>query len=303
MTSSVFIKTQLEDLGFLEWALKFIRKNWKTESQFVVSAPHECTEQLIKMSDTLGSVIDLAPMDQWPERGYIHQQYMKMHADNYCNGELITYLDSDAMLVLPTDLEKDLCVDGKPIIWFTEYERLDAPWQYIVSQVMSLTPKHEFMRCFPITYNRSTLKACRERIQEMHGCGIEQLMHNAITWTEFNVLGFHAFVFEKPRYAWKHTDLMFTPEGLQRHWHDRVRQFHRTYDWNDATRELMEKYLNGEQLKDDGNREPDRADSGGLVGEERGPVKRPRKKGTATGRRQRVHKTDLPVHQAGVPGS
>jgi Family of unknown function (DUF6492) len=292
MTSSVFIKTQLEDLGFLEWAFKFLKKNWLTESQFVISAPHDCTEPLKKLQDVLGHPIELAPMDQWPDKGYLHQQYMKMHADNYCNGEYITFMDSDAMLAMPTTLES-LFIEGKPIIWYTEYERLNAPWKLLVSQVMALTPLHEFMRCFPFTYHRGTLKECRERIEQMHGCRIEDLMHNAPTWTEFNILGFHAFVFQRSLYTWRHTDEMFTPEGLPHHWHDRVRQYHRIHDWNDVTRARMEILLNG-------NREPDREDAGGGVGPQGGPPKRERKKRASTGRRPRVRETDLASHNAGI---
>lgn len=294
MTSSVFIKTQLCDLGFLEWAFKFINKNWKTNSQFVVSAPHDCSEPLQKLQFVLGQPITLAPMDQWPERGYTHQQYMKMHADNYCDGDLITFLDSDAMLVLPTDLEKDLLIDGKPIIWYTEYERLNAPWQNLVAQIMSITPKYEFMRCFPFTYHRSMFKGVRDRIEATHG-DIAAVMHNAFTWTEFNVMGLYAYVFEPERYVFRHTDNMYTKEGLTRHWHDRVRQFHRIHDWNDVTRELMGTLLNG-------HREPDREDTGGLVGTERGPVKRPSKKRETTRRRSGVNKIDLPPDNAGITG-
>jgi hypothetical protein len=295
MTSSVFIKTQLEDLGFLEWVFKFITKNWKTPSQFVVCAPHECTSRLMEMSDILDGLGDftLAPMDQWPDRGYTHQQYMKMHADNYCDGDLITFLDSDAMLVLPTDVETDLCVDGKPIIWYTEYARLNAPWQFIVSQIMAINPKHEFMRCFPFTYHRSTLKECRERLTQLHGCPLEDVMHRAITWSEFNVMGLHAFVFQKEAYTWKHTDLMFTPDGLKRHWHDRVRHFHRTNDWNDTTRELMETLLNG-------HRESSGTDGPGLVGEEGRRIEQPDQKRKAPRRRLRVPEPDLPTHPTGI---
>lgn len=292
MTSSVFIKTQLEDLGFMEWCLKFLAKNWKTESQFVICAPHDCTEQLKKLSEVLGKPIELAPMDQWQDRGYLHQQYMKHHADLYCSGDVITFMDSDAMLVLPTNVETDLCIEGRPIIWYTEYERLDAPWKFLVSQIMSLTPKYEFMRCFPLTYRRETIKACRDHIEAMHEKPLEQMMPASPTWTEFNVMGFYSFVFSRPLYTWKHTDDMFTPEGLGRHWHDRVRQFHRTYDWNDVTRQRMETMLNG-------NREPDRADVGGLVGTEGGPAIPEGKGGKNAKRRHRVPEPDLQTHNAG----
>jgi len=250
MTSSVFIRTFDQDIPWLDWTFKFLAKNWLSTSDFVVSAPNSCSEVLKAKQDILGREIKLAPLDQWSDRGYVFQQYVKHHADLYCQGDLITYIDSDAMLILPTDVEKDLCHESNPIIWYTEYARLDAPWQQLVTQVMAIEPPHEFMRCFPITYRRSTLKDCREHIERLHARSLHDFMSTVRSWTEFNILGFYAYVFERRNYHFEHTDKMFTKEGLESNSHCRVRQFHNVRDWNDVTRKrLHDMYESPDPLK------------------------------------------------------
>lgn len=250
MRSSVFIKTWQVDLRWLEWCFRFLKKNWLSESEFVVCAPNDCSDAIKGMTELLGHPTRLCPMEQWGEKGYLHQQYIKMNADLYCDGELITYVDSDAMLVMPTDLEKDLCVDGKPIIWQTPYSQIHTPWQPVVAKIMSLQPQHEYMRCFPITYLRSTPKQCREHLEKMHGMSLDVLIRNSsISWTEFNVMGFYAKVFQGQLYSWKDTTEMFLQENKEHHWHDRVRQFHNIIDWHQGTVPFL-KGLYGEPVKD-----------------------------------------------------
>lgn len=256
MRSSVFIKSWRVDLRWLEWAFRFLNKNWKTDSEFVVCVPNDCVDAVKGMAELLGHPIHVAMMEQWPDRedlqkqGYLHQQYMKMNADLYCSGELITYVDSDAMLVMPTDVEKDLCVEGKPIIWYTHYSQIHTPWQPIVAKIMSLQPQHEYMRCFPITYHRSTPKECRERLEQMHKMPLDTLIRNSsIGWTEFNVMGFHARIFQSDQYVWKDTSEMFLQENKEHHWHDRVRQFHNIIDWHERTVPFLAD-LYGEPIKE-----------------------------------------------------
>lgn len=235
MTSSVFIKTYHPDLKWLEWCFRFLKRNWETNSEFVVCCPNDCVDAVTGLQELLGHPINVAPMDQWIDKGYLHQQYMKMNADLYCSGDLITYIDSDAMLMFKTDVERDLCVGGNPIIWQTHYSLIHAPWQSVVSAIMCLQPQHEYMRCFPITYHRSTPKGCREHLENLHKKTLDQLVQHSRTWTEFNVMGFYARVFQSNLYVWKDTEEMFLQENTTHHWHERVRQFHNVIDWDSRT--------------------------------------------------------------------
>src|SRR4029077_20384773 len=246
MTSSVFIKTWKQDLPWVNWALKFLRKGWLTDSEFVIHAPHVCMESMKHFSDVLGKNINFILEDQWTDKGWIYQQYAKQSADKYCSGNLVTYIDSEAMLVYPTEVERDLCVDGRPIIWHTEYDKLDAPWRNVVSQILGMEPRFEFMRTFPFTYDRNTIKSCREHLESLHGMSLHDLMFNVNCWSEFNVLGFYSWVFQHSKYTWKHTDEMFTPDGLMHHYHDRIRQFHNVYDWTDPTKDRLKAMLESE---------------------------------------------------------
>jgi FkbM family methyltransferase len=249
MTSSVYIKTFQPDLKWIQWCFRFLKKNWKTDSEFVICAPHDCNAAIQVMQELLGHPLRLAPMDQWDENGYVHQQYMKMNADLYCDGDLITYIDSDAMLVMPTDLDKDLCVDGKPIIWQTRYDKIQTPWQNIVAGILGLQPQYEYMRAFPFTYWRETVKCCREHVEKIHGKPLHEVMRPTRFWSEFNVMGFYARVFQSDRYVWKDTEEMFLQKNKEHHWHDRVRQFHNIIDWHKGTIPFL-RDLYGEPIAD-----------------------------------------------------
>ncbi len=269
MTSSVFIKTHFPDLRWLQWSFRFLKKNWKTDSEFVICCPGDCIELIKPMQDDLGHDIRISPMEQWPgDLGYLHQQFMKMHADLYCKGELITYIDSDVMLAISTDVEKDLCVDGKPIIWHTPYSEIHSPWQRTVSHFLALQPQDEYMRCFPITYKPETLKSCRERIEYIHGCSLEEVIRKCHACSEFNIVGFFARVFQKDLYTWKNTSEMFVHGNENLHWHDRVKQFWSGGDWNESTIHYL-KDLYGDTIESSVDTETRRVVKTPVIGQNR----------------------------------
>jgi hypothetical protein len=233
MRSSILIKTYPPDLTWLRWAIKFLDVNWQEESELVIVAPNICMEEIRAMSQKFEPV--LVPREEWgTEWAYVGQQFHKMIADQYCHGEYITFIDSDCMLFKPTTLE-DLCVDGKPIIWTTPHSVLGdtVPWKRVVRNIMMIEPLLEYMRCQPITYKASTLQKCRAHLEKLHGTDLETMMRGRPhkSFSEFNVLGFYADVFDKKEYV-------FRDAATQGDWH-RVKQFFSYGDWN----EDMPRYL------------------------------------------------------------
>ena len=239
MRSSVFIKTFAPDLHWLEWCLRFLNKNWKGTSEFVICAPNDCSDRIKAMESILGHDISLAPMEQW-ENGYTHQQYMKMQADVYCSGEYISFIDSDAMLVRPTDFDTELMIGDKSVMWYTEYSKIPGVgWYHLVEQVLGMQPEYEFMRSFPITYHRSTISSCRAEIEAKHGMSLYDFMSSVRSWSEFNIMGFFAFVFQRHLYEWKNTwECPMHEHDAYRH--DRVRQWHNRQDEQLCTDEFLQ---------------------------------------------------------------
>ncbi len=224
----------------MPWVFRFIKKFWLSDSEFVVSAPADCSEDLRGLQDILGKDIHLAEIEQWPDAlshrvGWMHQQYVKHHADLYCRGDFISFIDSDSILVRPTDFDQHLMINDKPLIWYTEYSRIYAKWGKLVSQVMGVETPYEFMRCFPLTYHKSTIAQSRDHIEAMHGMPLHDFIRTkAPVWSEFNFIGCYAWVFQKNLYEWKNTyDFPMFDKEVYRH--DRVRQFHNVYDWNAGT--------------------------------------------------------------------
>jgi FkbM family methyltransferase len=232
ISHSIFFKSFKPDIKWLKWSLRFLGKNWKSDSQIVISTPFDCIDAILALQDTIGKPIKHVVIEQWSDNPYNHQQWVKMMADQYCDGDLITFMDSDAMMLVPCSLE-ELCEEGRPILWYTEYERISRTesWQASVENVMWLWPKYEFMRRFPLTYHRDTLSSCRGHIECLaNGRSIHDMLHErpAYSWSEFNLIGFYAFVFERDRYSWKHTDEI---DGVKYRWHEPVRQFHSVAEW------------------------------------------------------------------------
>jgi hypothetical protein len=247
MLSSLFIKTYEPDLKWLEWSLKFLDKNWQDISTLSIVAPANCLKRIEAFGCELKPT--LFPMEEWsadgyrPEfrhvAGYLGQQYMKMVADCYCEGDFITFIDSDAMLTKPTILDDLLGPCDRPIIWTRPYGSSlgDANcWKRVVTQALMLEPELEFMRCHPFTYHRETLKNCRAHLERLHCCSLREIINrSAPTFSEFNVLGFYAYVFESGRYDFR-DDLTMGDWG-------RIRQFHSYSEWNDGTPALLRELL------------------------------------------------------------
>lgn len=240
MTSSIFIKTYQPDLKWLEWSLKFLERNWQDwdSTELVICCPQDCVETIKSWESPMKPRFFTVP--EWTD-GYLGQQYRKMMADTYCEGDYITFIDSDAMLVEPTHLD-DLFGAAGPTVYYTPYgpEVGDANcWKPIVASVMHLDPKYEFMRRLPLTYARDTLDACRWHLQRLHGMTLENIFYcqRPRHFSEFNVIGFYAWVFERDCYDFRNTDLGFPP--------GRVRQFWSYGDWTDDCPRYFREVLSG----------------------------------------------------------
>lgn len=239
MKSSIFLRTCQRDIKWAEWCLKSIGKYWKTKSQIVVSADLQCKPAIQSCQQFVGP-IKFVPQEQW-DPGWNFQQYVKMNCEAICDGEFITFIDSDCVFTSECSLD-DLCENGHPVIWLTEYAKIPEPrWKGNIERLMKTYVEYDFMRRFPITYRRDSIAPCRRHLEGMHNVSLEKILRElpSHVFSEFNILGCYAFHQEFNRYSWKHTDeIDLHPEKYQ--WHVPVRQFN-WFEWNEETPDMLAK--------------------------------------------------------------
>lgn len=199
MTVGIFIKTWKDDLPWLQYCLRSINKFVGEDvSEIVVVADDDCRE--ILNWDIHGSKRDIkvAFIEKKPN-GYIYQQIVKLHADQYATSDILLFVDSDCIFTHPFQLS-DLFRDGKPILYKTDYKWTgDAIcWKAITEQHLGWEVQYEYMRRMPMIIRRQTLN----NFQDMFPKVIHELLHMDVRdFSEFNALGAYIEKFESDDYA------------------------------------------------------------------------------------------------------
>lgn len=232
MKHAIFYKTYEPDLCWLEWSLKFLERYWHGDFRLVIAAPNFYRERVHDLvPKRLRHDYHFQALEEEYE-GYLYQQYVKLMADVWCSADIITYFDSDLMLLRPTGLE-DLCENGKPLIYFQSYKELESegnhvPWQQIVFSVIGRQPQNEYMRVHPFTFHASTIFNLRQRLESLHGQRLYEVIKErpSRSFSEFNLLGYYASLYEQDKYTFKHAQHIF--------W-GRVKQYHSWTQWSPET--------------------------------------------------------------------
>lgn len=140
-------------------------------------------------------------------KGYLHQQVVKMHADDYTDADYILITDSDTLFNQPVTPESFM-VDGKPIWIHTPWtqELLDhkgtATWKRVMEEFMGQSPGSEFMRRQPFVFPRHVFKSLRKLCVERHGVDLETYIMRSNAFSEFNVMGFHCWLHHHDDFHW-----------------------------------------------------------------------------------------------------
>src|SRR5208282_846869 len=242
MKSSIFIKSYEKDRVWLTWCLRFLCKYWMGTPQIVIMAPNVMHGEIDAAMETGQSWKDGQPilyaykfceMEPWPN-DYIGQQYFKMMADLYCDGQYITYLDSDTMLMRPLGLADLLVDDYRPKFYVTPYIRIPdaARWQEVVFDLFGERTKFEYMRRLPVTHHRHVVTACRSYLENKHQKQLREIVQPRSLFSEFNVLGHFAFTRHPSLYAFLDTDkVTIEPNWVEQYWShggiskERIEQF------------------------------------------------------------------------------
>jgi hypothetical protein len=198
MTTDIFIKTCQYDADYHRYCLESIAKYCTGFRNTVV-------------------------VDGEHPRGYLHQQVVKMHADEHCPGaDFILVTDSDTLFTQPVTPESFM-VDGKPVWVVTPFAELMSHdgtrhWHGVVTRFFGVEPVYETMRRQPFVFPSGLLVKLREYCFWKHGRTLEQYIMENGSFSEWNVAGNFAWMFHRDEFHWIDTSTDPLPEL-------RVRQF------------------------------------------------------------------------------
>lgn len=189
MKVSLFIKSHERDFPWLEYCRKSINRFAKGFHEVVLALPE-------------GSDFN------WPEAKivkvreqrpfYLAQQTFKLYADTFCEGEFITYMDSDTIFIKEIHPD-DLFRDGKPIWLLRPYEnaRTDQQvWRVPTSKFLKDDFEFEGMARHPMTCPVNILKRMRGFCQYVHGIPLNEYVMTQgnpekeaeLVFSEFNAI-------------------------------------------------------------------------------------------------------------------
>ena len=228
----ILILTWQQDLIWLDYCLKSIKKFWKGTYPPFIIATSECEGRMPASSE--GCRIIYEP--QWGDhhRGQI---YAKMNADNYVETPLILITDSDCIFTRTCSVE-DFCHQGRPIICMESYTNLIPRsiipdqncfqnYQSIIGSLLHIIPEHEYMRRHPFLFYRDHIRDVREKIESMNNASLKDIMerYHSGYFSEFNFFGAYCRHYHKDMYYWQ--DIWSAPDPI-------IHQFHSHSERPDA---------------------------------------------------------------------
>ncbi len=148
--------------------------------------------------------------------GYLHQQVVKMRADLHTDADFTLVTDSDTLFAMPVTPETFFT--GDKVNWIVtpwDAEMLANPgtktWYDVMGQFHGKVPPFEFMRRQPFMLPRWLTKDLREWCEFQHSKDIEDYVMEKGVFSEFNVLGHHAWLFHRDKFNWIDTSIEVLP--------------------------------------------------------------------------------------------
>ena len=183
-----------------------------------------CLESIEKFCSGFGGV-NVVEGDH--PKGYLEQQVVKLHADTYCpEADYILVNDSDTLFTEPVTPESFMR-DGKPMWFYTPLESVSQDarktWVPVMTDFMGQKPPAEFMRRQPFMFPTWILKEFREFCQKKRHVGITDYVMAQRQFSEYNCLGFYAWVHHRDAFSWVNTDEETLPLRVNQFWsHDPI---------------------------------------------------------------------------------
>lgn len=167
MTTSIFIRSWRRDRFWLDYCLRSLERFAHGFVETVVVIP-ENDKAHFEATDFHGAKV--CWVSEKEGTGPLSQQRDKLHADEYCAGDLILFLDSDCFMLKETRPE-DFMANGRPIALIRHWADAStaAPWKPITEAFLKFTPSFETMCNLPIIFDRRELPLLRDYCKSIHG--------------------------------------------------------------------------------------------------------------------------------------
>lgn len=215
MSCDILIKSYKHDFPFLKYALKSIAKNCEKFRDLILVFD-EGDEQDVALMDfkEFEEGFGKRPKIYFePVKcdGYLNQQIIKMYADKYSDADYFLFTDSDTVITRHCMPESFMYTVGMPYAFMTPYTSLKGavPWQKVTEEVLGFKIGFEFMRRQPFLFHRSTLIKCRQYLEKIKGKPLDKYISTRPNrdFSEYNVLGAWAHLFENRKYYFVHTEI------------------------------------------------------------------------------------------------
>ncbi|KAK4049344.1 hypothetical protein OIO90_005473 [Microbotryomycetes sp. JL221] len=213
---SVLIRTWRNDLPYVKYTVKSIKKHLRNALETVIIMPEEDFDEFNALSWPPGVKLKSEP-DLLPS-GDIQQQLTKMYADKYCQGDFILHIDSDTVLLRPVLLKDVVWQPNRPARGYAPYSALPASydiWREGTSFAVGRAVDIEFTYDTFHVYPRAIYAKARAHVKKLHGKTMVEFMQDRtgrprqsvpgdrkIAFSEYNFLGAYAFYFEPELMTW-----------------------------------------------------------------------------------------------------
>lgn len=145
----------------------------------------------------------------WIPNGYLNQQYSKLQADVFMKGcEYILFVDSDCVALEENSPDIFFGESGKSMLMHTPWDKVGQAdcWREPTAKALGRTPPYEFMRRLPYLYPTWLITATKRKIEEVHCCKLNNYLTMCGPFSEFNVLGAHAWFTHRDQFEWIDTE-------------------------------------------------------------------------------------------------
>lgn len=197
MTTSIFCKSWRGDRFHLDYLLRSLKKQASGFLETVVLLPEMDSAHFLGV-EFHGATAKWVKEEEG--KNYLRQQSYKLHADEYCSGDRILFIDSDCFFFAPISPEI-YAPTGKPISLIRHWAESGSGilWKPITEKFLGFEPVFDGMPALPFIVDRRVLPMIREYATATHGCSIKEyiLSQPGNDFSEFNALS-----------AWSHR---FTP--------------------------------------------------------------------------------------------